>query len=96
MMFEHDFYIAYFYFKTKEYWAAEKRLLKMVPEYPYIREIDKVLLYLAKTYLHLNEEGEAKKTLMQLRNDYPQSKYMDEVERLLDRSLDGEDKKNGN
>jgi outer membrane protein assembly factor BamD len=96
MMFEHDFYIAHFYYKTKEYWAAKKRLLKMIPKYPYIRGKDSVLLYLAKTYQHLNEEGEAKKTLVLLRNDYPESEYTDEVERLLDRSPDGEEKKNGN
>ena len=51
MMFEHDFYIASFYYKTKEYWAAKQRLVKMIPAYPYIRGKDKVFLYLAKTLI---------------------------------------------
>jgi outer membrane protein assembly factor BamD len=96
MMFEHDFYIAHFYYKTKKYWAAKQRFLKMIPQYPYIREKDSVLMYLAKTYQHLNEGVEAKKTLGLLLNDYPVSAYRDEAERLLDRSLDGEERKNGN
>ena len=95
MLFEHDFYIAHFYYKTKEYWAARQRFLQMIPAYPYSREKDTVLYYLAKTYQHLNEEDEAQKILVRLRNDYPESKYRDEVERLLDRFSDGEEKNNG-
>ena len=96
MMFEHDFYIAYFYYKTKEYWAAKQRLLKMIPAYPYAGKKDNVLLYLAKTYQHLNETDEARKTLERLRNDYPESAYRDEVDRLLDSSPYGEETENGN
>ena len=96
MLFEHDFYIAYFYYKTKEYWAAKQRLLKMIPAYPYVGEKDSVLFYLAKTYEHLNEEDEAKKTLARLRNDHPDSEYTDEVERLLGGSPEGEETENGN
>jgi outer membrane protein assembly factor BamD len=96
MMFEHDFSIAHFYYRTKEYWAAKQRFLKMIPAYPNIREKDNVLFYLAKTYQYLNEEDEAKTTLERLRNDYPESAYMDKVERLLDSSPAGEEEKNGN
>lgn len=96
MMFEHDFYIAAFYYKTKEYWAAQQRLVKMIPAYPLNRKKDKVLWYLAKTYQHLNDTDQARETLERLRNDYPESEYADEVERLLARSPDGEETENGN
>jgi len=96
MMFEHDFYIAAFYYKTKEYWAAEQRFVKMIPAYPYNRQKDKVLWYLAKTYQHLNETDQARQTLERLRNDYPESEYAGQVERLLARSSDGEETENGN
>jgi len=83
MLFEHDFYIAHFYYKTKEYWAARERFVHMLPDYPYSRRKDTVLYYLAKTYQHLNEEDEAERTLVRLLNDYPESTYRDEAEGLL-------------
>ena len=96
MLFDHDFHIAHFYYKTKQYWAARQRFVKLIPEYPYVRGKDSVLFYLAKTCAFLNEEDEATKTLQLLLNDYPESRYRNEAEQLLKPALAREAASNEN
>jgi len=91
-MFEHDFYIGNFYYKTKKYWAAKERFLKILTQYPYIREKDKVLFYLGQTYQQLNEETKAKDTLLTLIKNYPQSEYRAQAEHLIGIPLESEEK----
>lgn len=79
-MFDHDFYISHFYFKTKEYWAAKERFKIMLADYPYSRERDKVLFYLGKTYVQLNEDVKAESAFSRLLQDYPYSDYAAEAE----------------
>lgn len=91
-MFEHDFYIGSFYYKTKKYWAAKERFLRILTYYPYIREKDKVLFYLGQTYQQLNEEAKARDTLLQLIKNYPQSEYIAQAKLLLELPLESEEK----
>lgn len=82
-MFDHDFYIGSFYYKSKKYLAAQERFLRIITQYPYVREKDKVLFYLAQTYLHLNEETKARDTFLALLKTYPQSEYKAQVKLSL-------------
>ena len=91
-MFEHDYYIGNFYYKTKKYWAAKERFLKVISQYPYIREKDKVLFYLGLTYRYLNEEAEARDTFLTLLKDYPQSDYRIQAKFFLGIPLESEEK----
>lgn len=91
-MFEHDFYIGHFYYKTGEYWAAKERFLKILPQYPYVKGKDKVFFYLGKTYQQLNEEEKAKETLLQLIEDFPQSEYQAEAKWFVGMPLEPEEK----
>ena len=72
-MFDHDFYIGHFYFRTKEYWAAKERFKAMLQDYPYAGARDKVLFYLGKTYVHLNEDVKAESAFSRLLQDSPQA-----------------------
>ena len=83
-MFDHDFYIGHFYFRTKEYWAAKERFKAMLQDYPYAGARDKVLFYLGKTYVHLNEDLKAEAAFSRLLQDYPYSEYALEAEILLE------------
>jgi outer membrane protein assembly factor BamD len=82
-MFDHDFYIGHFYYRTKEYWAAKVRFKSMLSDYPYAGARDKVLFYLGKTYTQLNEDVKAESAFARLLQDYPYSDYAAEAERLL-------------
>ncbi len=82
-MFDHDFYIGHFYYRTKEYWAAQERFKSMLSDYPYAGARDKVLFYLGKTYTHLNEDVKAESAFARLLQDYPFSDYAAEAERLV-------------
>ena len=82
-MFDHDFYIGHFYYRTKEYWAAQERFKSMLSDYPYAGARDKVLFYLGKTYTHLNEDVKAESAFARLLQDYPFSDYAAETERLI-------------
>jgi len=91
-IFEHDFYIGHFYYKTKKYMASKKRFLKILTHHTHAREKDKILFYLALTYQQLNEENEAKETLLKLLENYPQSKHTTQAKLLLDIPLEPEEK----
>ena len=82
-MFDHDFYIGHFYYRTKEYWAAQARFKSMLSDYPYAGERDKVLFYLGKTFINLNEDVKGESAFARLLQDYPFSDYVAEAERLL-------------
>ena len=91
-IFEHDLYIGNFYYKTKKYWAAKERFLRILTKYPYIGEKDKVLFYLGQTYQQLNEKDKARDTLLTLIKHYPQSDYRTQAKLLLDFPLESEEK----
>jgi outer membrane protein assembly factor BamD (BamD/ComL family) len=91
-MFEHDFYIGHFYYKTKKYWAAKERFIRTLAQYPYAKERDKVLFYLGQTYQQLNEETKAGNIFSILIRDYPQSEYRAEAKLFLDIPLESEEK----
>ena len=91
-MFEHDFHIGYFYYKTKKYWAAKERFIRILAQYPYAKERDKVLFYLGQTYQQLNEETKERNIFSILIRDYPQSEYRAEAKLFLDIPLESEEK----
>lgn len=91
-MFEHDFYIGNFYYRSKKYQAAQERFLEILTKYPYVRERDKVLFYLAQTYQQLNEEIKARETFLALLKNYPQSDYRAQAKHLLGIPLEAEEK----
>jgi len=72
--------------------GSQERFLKILPQYPYIREKDKVFFYLGKTYQQLNEERKAKDTLLKLIEDFPQSEYRAEAKLLMGIPLEPEEK----
>lgn len=91
-MFDHEFYIGNFYYKSKKYQAAQERFLEVLSHYPYVRGRDKVLFYLAQTYHHLNEESKARDTFSTLLKNYPQSEYRAQAKLLLGIPLEPEEK----
>jgi len=91
-IFEHEFYIGNFYYKTKKYLAAKERFSTILTQHPYAREKDKVLFYLGQTYQHLNEKDKARDTLFTLIENYPQSEYSAQAKLLLGLSLESEEK----
>ena len=72
--------------------GSQRTILKILPQYPYIREKDKVFFYLGNTYLQLNEEKKAKETLLKLIEDFPQSEYRAEAKLLVGIPLEPEEK----
>lgn len=85
-LFDHDFYIGRFYYKSKKYEAAQERFSKMLDRYPYVRGKDKLLFYLAQTYWQRNDQSRARDILLALIKEYPQSEYSVEAKRLLETS----------
>ncbi|MBW1839402.1 MAG: outer membrane protein assembly factor BamD [Deltaproteobacteria bacterium] len=91
-IFEHDFYIGHFYYKTKKYMAAKERFLKILKHHTHVENKDKVLFYLALTYQQLNEETEARDMLLRLLENYPHSKHRTQAKLLLNIPLEPERK----
>jgi outer membrane protein assembly factor BamD len=91
-MFEHDFYIGHFYYRTKKYWAAKERFLEVLSLYPYVKGMDKVLFYLGQSYQQINEETRSRDILLTLMEDYPQSEYRIQTKALLGIPLEPEEK----
>jgi len=91
-MFEHDFYIGHFYYKSKKYWAAKARFSEIVTLYPYAKGKDKVLFYLGQSYQQINEETRSRDILLTLMKDYPQSEYRIQTKVLLGIPLEPEEK----
>ena len=82
-MFEHDFSIGRFYYKSKKYWAAKERFADILSQYSFISNRDEVLYYLGLSYQHLNEATRAQEILLTLLRDYPQSSFGSEARIML-------------
>lgn len=90
-MFEHDFSIGRFYYKSKKYWAAKERFTGVLSQYEFISNRDEVLYYLGMTYRYLNDEAKADEVLTTLVREFPQSAYGQEARALLGSVTDAED-----
>lgn len=82
-MFEHDFSIGRFYYKTKKYWAAKERFRDVLSEYGFISNRDEVLYYLGMTYRQLHDDAQAQEVLSALVREFPQSSYGQEAQAML-------------
>jgi outer membrane protein assembly factor BamD len=89
-MFEHDFSIGRFYYKTKKYWAAKGRFTDILSQYDFISNRDEVLYYLAMSYRHLNDETKAQEVLVTLVREFPQSLYGQEAQAALNSATGAE------
>lgn len=81
-MFEHDYAIGRYYYKTKKYWAAKERFRDVLTSYTFIRNRDEVLYYLGLSYSHLGEPGKAREVLLNLQEGYPDSPYVAKLQAL--------------
>ena len=72
---EHEFYIARFYFKKKNYKGALGRLKEILASYPDGGINDKTLFYIGESYRRLGEDGLAREAFTTLINNYPESSF---------------------
>ncbi|HEY4707017.1 MAG: hypothetical protein A2054_00110 [Deltaproteobacteria bacterium GWA2_55_10] len=72
---EHEFYIARFYFKKKNYKGALGRLKEILASYPDGGINDKALFYIGESYLRLGESDLAREAFSTLINNYPESSF---------------------
>ena len=79
----HEFYVAYFYFKTEKYSAALQRLSGILTRFPESSIADKTYLHVGKCHLHLKDIEKAANAFRHLLKNYPNSEYYDEAFILL-------------
>ena len=72
---EHIFLIAHYYYRTKDYPAAERRFLEILDKYPNYLNRDKVYWYLANLYLKTKKYKKAYDYFNKAATEYKHSKY---------------------
>ncbi len=82
-MFEHDYAIGRYYYKSKKYWAAKERFVNLLSQYSFIKNRDEVLYYLGLSYHQLNQADRAREVLASLQEDYPDSPYGTAMQTLV-------------
>ncbi len=84
---EHDFRIAYFYFKDKSYKGAIDRFHDVLENYPRYSRKDKLYLTLGQSLLALERQDEARLYLQKLIVEFPDSPHASEARFMLEGSL---------
>ena len=69
------FYVARFYYRTKEYLAAIPRLEELVERFPESSLVPKGLYYLAQCHLQLDQKHDAGAAVQQLSQHFPNSPW---------------------
>ncbi len=82
---EREFYVGSFYYKTKNFKGAIKRLKGLVDTYPDSGLIDRSLLLLGLSYLNMGDKDKARDVLTRLIRDYPESRYSRDAKKRLDK-----------
>ncbi len=87
---EHEFYIGYYYYKTKNYNSALGRFVEILNKYPDSSLIEKTLFYLGCCYYHINNNPKAKEIFSLLISRYPESPFASKAKKWI-RRLKGEE-----
>ena len=85
---EHDFYVAHFYYRSADYYAALKRFQRILDDYPIEGVVDKALYYMGKCFFFLREDPKAREAFGTVVHRYPESPYRSKSEAFL-KDLDG-------
>ena len=80
---EHDFYVAHFYYRGADYYAALKRFQRILDKYPIEGVADRALYYMGKCHFFLREEPAAQEAFGSLVHRYPESPYRPKAEMFL-------------
>lgn len=81
---EHDFYVARFYYRSADYYAALKRFQRILDEYPIEGVADRALYYIGKSYFFLRQDPAAQEAFGALLRRYPESPYRSKAEMFLE------------
>ncbi|MFQ5735745.1 MAG: outer membrane protein assembly factor BamD [Thermodesulfobacteriota bacterium] len=79
---DREFYVAHFYFKSKNYKGALSRLGGILKDYPDEGITDKALYYIGESYKRLGEKKLSDETFATLIKEFPQSPFAREVKGL--------------
>ena len=80
---EHDFYVARFYYRAADYYAALKRFQRILDDYPIKGVADRALYYEGKCYFFLQEDPAALEAFTSVVNRYPESPYVSKAKMFL-------------
>jgi outer membrane protein assembly factor BamD len=80
---EHDFYVARFYYRSADYYAALRRFQRILKKYPIEGVADRALYYIGKCYFFLREDPAALESFSRLVHEYPDSPYRSKAETFL-------------
>lgn len=80
---EHDFYVARFYYRGSDYYAALKRFQRILEKYPVQGVADRALYYIGKCHFFLREDPAAAESFGELVQRYPDSPYRSKAETFL-------------
>jgi outer membrane protein assembly factor BamD len=84
----HDFYVARFYYRGANYFAALNRFQRIMEMYPTEGIADRALYYIGKCYFFLREDQRAVEAFNSLVHRYPDSPYRPRAETFL-RDIEG-------
>ncbi|MBI5810316.1 MAG: outer membrane protein assembly factor BamD [Deltaproteobacteria bacterium] len=76
---ESEFYVAHFYFKSRNYKGALARLRDILKNFPDSGMTDRTLYYIGESYIRLGEERLAEEAFTTLITGFPESSYVKEV-----------------
>jgi outer membrane protein assembly factor BamD len=85
---EHDFYVAHFYYRSADYYAALNRFQRILDKYPIEGVVDRTLYCMGKCYFFLREDPKAQEAFSSVVHRYPDSPYRPKAEAFL-RDLEG-------
>ena len=85
---EADFYVAHFYYRDADYYAALRRFQRILDKYPIEGIVDRTLYCMGKCYFFLREDPKAKEAFSSVVHRYPDSPYRSKAEAFL-RDLEG-------
>lgn len=80
---EHDFYVAHFYYRSADYYAALKRFQRILDRYPIEGVADRALYCMGKCYFFLREDQAALEAFSSVVHRYPESPYRSKAETFL-------------
>ena len=80
---EHDFYVAHFYYRGADYYAALKRFQRILDKYPIEGVVDRTLYCMGKCYFFLREDPKAQEAFSSVVHRYPDSPYRSKSEAFL-------------
>lgn len=84
----HDFYVARFYYRDADYFAALHRFQRILERYPIEGIADRALYYIGKCNFFLREDRSAEEAFRSLVAKYPESPYRSKAETFL-RDIEG-------